>query len=99
MKYDPHVNPKMISDKGQYFTPRQVVRAAVEMLQIDENMRIVDPACGSGGFLIYSMERVWKKLEKEWASDIDALAGIFCSELPLYFCIFVVSIFLPCFGV
>ena len=68
------VNPKMISDKGQYFTPRQVVRTAVEMLQIDENMRIVDPACGSGGFLIYSMERVWKKLDKEWASDLDALA-------------------------
>ena len=68
------VNPKMKSDKGQYFTPRQVVRTAVEMLQIDENMKIVDPACGSGGFLIYSMERVWKKIENEWASPLDALA-------------------------
>jgi len=68
------VNPKMKGDKGQYFTPRPVVRAAVEMLQIDEEMRVVDPACGSGGFLIYSMERVWKKLNKEWASDLDALA-------------------------
>jgi len=68
------VNPKMKSDKGQYFTPRQVVRAAVEMLQIDENMKIIDPACGSGGFLIYSMERVWKKIESEWASPLDALA-------------------------
>ncbi|MBN1861630.1 MAG: N-6 DNA methylase [Candidatus Thermoplasmatota archaeon] len=68
------VNPKMKSDKGQYFTPRQVVRAAVEMLQIDEDMSILDPACGSGGFLIYSMERVWKKLNHEWASDLDALA-------------------------
>ena len=68
------VNPKMKSDKGQYFTPRQIVRMAVEMLEIDEKMRIVDPACGSGGFLIYSMERVWKEMDKEWASELDALA-------------------------
>lgn len=68
------VNPKMKSDKGQYFTPRQVVRAAVEMLQIDEDMKIVDPACGSGGFLIYSMERVWKRIDSQWASQLDALA-------------------------
>lgn len=68
------VNPKMKSDKGQYFTPRQVVRTAIEMLQVDENMKIVDPACGSGGFLIYSMERVWKNIENEWASPLDALA-------------------------
>lgn len=67
------INPKMKADKGQYFTPRQVVRAAVEMLQIDEDMRIVDPACGSGGFLIYSMECVWKKIDKEWANELDAL--------------------------
>lgn len=68
------VNPKMKSDKGQYFTPRQVVRAAVEMIRPNENMRIVDPACGSGGFLIYSMEHVWKKIDEEWASELDALA-------------------------
>lgn len=67
------VNPKMKSDKGQYFTPRQVVRAAVEMLKIDSDMRILDPACGSGGFLIYSMERVWKEIDKEWADKNDAL--------------------------
>ena len=68
------VNPKMKSDKGQYFTPRQVVRAAIEMLDLDENMKIVDPACGSGGFLIYGMEHVWRKIDSEWASPIDALA-------------------------
>jgi type I restriction enzyme M protein len=37
---------------GQYFTPRPVIRAIVEVMRPEPTMRINDPACGSGGFLI-----------------------------------------------
>src|SRR5689334_14088653 len=37
---------------GQYFTPRPVIRAIVEVMRPEPTMRIDDPACGSGGFLI-----------------------------------------------
>ena len=49
---------------GQYFTPREIVRAMVEMVDPTEDMKIIDPACGTGGFLLYSLFDVEKKLKK-----------------------------------
>lgn len=45
--------------KGQYFTPRNVVRMCVKMLNPRQNEFVIDPACGSGGFLLHTMYRVW----------------------------------------
>ncbi|MFC1802238.1 N-6 DNA methylase, partial [Patescibacteria group bacterium] len=44
--------------KGQYFTPRIIIDLCVQMMQPKENERVVDTACGSGGFLIHTMERL-----------------------------------------
>lgn len=41
---------------GQYFTPRPVIRAIVEVMRPDPTMRISDPACGTGGFLLGAFE-------------------------------------------
>ena len=41
---------------GQYFTPRPVVRAIVEVMRPEPTMRISDPACGTGGFLLAAFE-------------------------------------------
>jgi type I restriction enzyme M protein len=41
---------------GQYFTPRPVVRAIVEVMRPEPTMRIADPACGTGGFLLAAFE-------------------------------------------
>jgi type I restriction enzyme M protein len=45
--------------KGQYFTPRNVIKMCVKMLNPKENEFVIDPACGSGGFLIHTMYWVW----------------------------------------
>ena len=37
---------------GQYFTPREVIKFCVEALRPHPKDRIIDPACGSGGFLL-----------------------------------------------
>lgn len=42
--------------KGQFFTPRHVVEMCVRMLNPKRNEYIIDPACGSGGFLIHAMD-------------------------------------------
>jgi len=47
--------------KGQYFTPRHVIKMCVKMLNPNDEEYIIDPACGSGGFLIHAMYWVWKK--------------------------------------
>ena len=41
---------------GQYFTPRPVIRAIVEVMRPKPMMRISDPACGTGGFLLAAFE-------------------------------------------
>lgn len=45
--------------KGQYFTPRHAIDMAVKMLNPKDDEYIIDPACGSGGFLIHAMKYVW----------------------------------------
>jgi type I restriction enzyme M protein len=41
---------------GQYFTPRPVIRAIVEVMRPEPTMQIWDPACGTGGFLLALFE-------------------------------------------
>jgi len=51
--------------QGQFFTPRNVVKMMVDILDPDDEDLIIDPACGSGGFLIESLRHVWRKLDAE----------------------------------
>ena len=41
--------------KGQFFTPRWVIDMAVKILDPKQEERVVDPACGSAGFLLHSV--------------------------------------------
>jgi len=45
-------------DFGQYFTPREIIAFAVEMTQPSKDDMALDPACGSGGFLLYTLDAV-----------------------------------------
>ena len=42
--------------KGQFFTPRHVVEMCVRMLNPTRKEYVMDPACGSGGFLLHAMD-------------------------------------------
>lgn len=64
------------SGEGQYFTPSRVIRSAVEIMEVSYDDRIVDPACGTGGFLVecfLSFERSHPQLTEvdrhRWASS------------------------------
>jgi type I restriction enzyme M protein len=48
---------------GQYFTPRPVIRAIVEVMRPEPMMRISDPACGTGGFLLAAFEYLKSRTE------------------------------------
>jgi len=45
-------------DFGQYFTPRAIVKFIVESLPITHKSRVLDTSCGSGGFLLYALDKV-----------------------------------------
>ncbi len=51
--------------QGQFFTPRNVIKMMVEILNPNTDDFIIDPACGSGGFLVETLRHIWSKLEKE----------------------------------
>lgn len=52
-------------EMGQYFTPRTIVEFVVQMLNPSERDKLIDPACGSGGFLLYALDKVRQDLEKK----------------------------------
>ena len=43
---------------GQYFTPRQLVEFMVKMVASNHEERVLDPACGSGGFLLHTLDYI-----------------------------------------
>ncbi len=45
-------------DFGQYFTPRPIVKFIVNSLPINNESRVLDTSCGSGGFLLYALDKV-----------------------------------------
>jgi len=45
-------------DFGQYFTPRPIVKFIVDTLPITHTSRVLDTSCGSGGFLLYALDKV-----------------------------------------
>lgn len=49
---------------GQYFTPRELIAFAVEMLYPKRTDLVLDPACGSGGFLLHALDHVRRKADK-----------------------------------
>lgn len=50
-------------DFGQYFTPRKIVQFIVNVLPIDNNSKVLDTSCGSGGFLLYALDKVRQQAE------------------------------------
>jgi type I restriction enzyme M protein len=63
--FEVFVSKALKDGEGQFFTPRNVIKMMVEVIDPDEQMMIIDPACGTGGFLIESLRHVWDKLEKK----------------------------------
>ena len=45
-------------DRGEFFTPYPIVRLAVEMIAPQPREKLIDPACGSGGFLIEAISYI-----------------------------------------
>ena len=68
---------KLVGEKGEFFTPREIVKLAIQVLDPNPEETIYDPACGSGGFLIYALDHIWRKMDKsnkyKGSSNLDGL--------------------------
>lgn len=63
--YEEIVGSNLRGDRGEFFTPRNICNMAVAMLDPQAGDLVVDPACGTGGFLTIAMNHVLEKLRAE----------------------------------
>jgi len=71
--YETIVSDRLKREDGQFFTPRNIIRCMVDILDPDQNTRILDPACGSGGFLVMVLDHVRKKITRNIYPELDEL--------------------------
>lgn len=69
--YETIVSNTLKQEAGQFFTPRNIIKCMVEMLDPDQNCRVLDPACGSGGFLVMVLDHVRHKIAKNFYPELD----------------------------
>lgn len=85
------------SGAGQYFTPRPLIKAMIEVIKPEPQMTICDPACGTGGFLLashnyistnYQLDKAEKKFLKyntfEGKDIVDAVVRLCVMNLYLH---------------
>ena len=78
--YEEIVGSNLRGDRGEFFTPRNICQMAVAMLDPCEGDLIIDPACGTSGFLITAMNHVIEKIRtaeiERWGDIERAETGV-----------------------
>ena len=94
--YEEIVGSNLRGDRGEFFTPRNICHMAVNMLAPGEKQLVLDPACGTGGFLITAMNHVISEIEREeqkkWKGNVDAARKSTRSRVAKYAQNFIVGI-------
>lgn len=65
--FETFIGNALKGEQGQFFTPRNVVQMLVDFVSPSETDKVIDPACGSGGFLVDALKYVWNNAEKKYA--------------------------------
>lgn len=69
--YEELVGANLRGDRGEFFTPRNVMHMTVEMLSPSDDERVLDPACGTGGFLVIAMNKIISDLTRKYEIEIS----------------------------
>ena len=72
--YQEIVGTNLRGDRGQYFTPRGAIKLMVQMLDPKPDERVLDPACGTGGFLVATIAHILAKYKAEMPSGGEETA-------------------------
>ena len=74
--YQEIVGTNLRGDRGQYFTPRGAIKLVVEMLDPKPDERVMDPACGTGGFLVATLDHINRGFLAEADLDVDVASTV-----------------------
>lgn len=75
---------------GEYYTPRAVTQFMADMVNPRLGETVLDPACGTGGFLVCSLENIRKqdvKTDKQLAELQRSVRGVEKKPLPHMLCV------------
>jgi len=74
--YDRFLDRKQRKALGEFYTPPSIAKYIVDKLEIDSESKVIDPACGSGTFLIEALQKkVGDDIERGVADYDDVLAS------------------------
>ena len=89
--YEEIVGSNLRGDRGEFFTPRNVMKMAVEMINPQDDEKVLDSSCGTGGFIVNAMtcvvNRLTERMEKQygpkdgWSNDITRAYNDRISEI------------------
>ena len=71
------------SGAGQYFTPRALIQAIVDVVRPTVDDTVIDPACGTGGFLLVAHEYAAKNVSTMTPTQREKLQNSFASGVEL----------------
>jgi type I restriction enzyme M protein len=69
MAFETFMKEFFMGKMGQFFTPREIVQFCVKMLNPENDDLVLDPACGSGGFLLNAMDFIRELTEKDYGKE------------------------------
>jgi type I restriction enzyme M protein len=72
LAYEAITSTTLKRERGQFFTPRNVIRMMIEMVDPQPDKLILDPACGSGGFLVVALAHHRRRLLEQIGAYPDA---------------------------
>ena len=67
--YEELVGANLRGDRGEFFTPRNIMRMAVEMVNPKPDEKVCDTSCGTGGFLVTAMNHIIGQLKRDVIDD------------------------------
>ena len=67
--YEELVGANLRGDRGEFFTPRNIMHMAVKMINPKPDEKVCDTSCGTGGFLVMAMNHVIEQLKTEAKKD------------------------------
>lgn len=65
--FEVFIGPSLRGEQGQFFTPRNVVKTVIDIIKPKSTEKIIDPACGSGGFLVECLRHIHQQVDGEGA--------------------------------
>jgi type I restriction enzyme M protein len=82
--YEELVGANLRGDRGEFFTPRNVQKMTIRMLDPKVTDKVLDQSCGTGGFLVIAMNEVIEKLKKQikkQSGKVAEQAGVWSEAL------------------